>query len=218
MRCATVVASVMLAVAPASAHVIFDNGVPAADSAPAYPLTQSVQSEDFSLSEASVITGLRFYAIERLDGYAGSISWSIRNSDSGQPAGNAIAGDTTTAVTRTLTGVIRPDHFNAPQAIYSMDIEPLALEPGQYWLVLHNGPLSHDDPDDAQGFFLWEGTIGQRGAAGVEDPSPFDGVWQQTFGEHSFALVGVPEPGTVAALGGFALFLLRRQRAGLLRR
>jgi len=209
---------VALAITPASGNVIFDNGIPAADSAPTYPLTQSMQAEDFSLTEASVVTGLRFYALERADGYAGSIYWSIRNSDPAQPAANSIAGDTSTAVTRTLTGVIRPDHFNAPQSVYSIAIEPLALGPGEYWLVLHNGPLSHGDADNAQGFFLWEGTVGQRGEVGVEDPSPFDGVWQQTFGEHSFALVGVPEPATMVGLGGFMILLLRRQRAATLSR
>ena len=211
---ASTIALVTLATTAASANVVFDNGVPAAtDLPPAYPLTQSVQAEDFTLPEPSVVTALRFHAIERHDGYAGSIYWSIRNDESGQPSANEIAGDTTAAVVRTPTGVIRPDYFNAAESIYSIDVEPLILAAGDYWLLLHNGPLDYDRADTSAGFLQWEGTIGQRGEVGVQDPTPFEGVWEQTIGERSFSLVGVPEPGAKLTLGVAAVVMVRRTRA-----
>jgi hypothetical protein len=210
MRCAVLFLIVVAAViAPAWGGVIVDNGVPSGFT---FTLTPSVQAEDFTLAQPSTVTGLGFYALERLNGYAGSIYWSIRGNDSARPSAVEIAGDTTSAVTRTLTGFIDWDHKGAAEGIYSIDIDPLALDPGDYWLILHNGPLSHDVADGFPGFLLWEGTRGPAGAVGVEDPSPFDAAWQQSVGERSFQLVGVPEPGTALALSGALIITVGRRK------
>ena len=115
---------------PVRAEVIlFDNGTPPPSSEDleytANPMTEAVQAEDFTFGQTQVITGLRFYGLERASapGYAGSIHWSIRADDSGRPAAAEIASDTTSDVTRTATGFIRPYNFNAPEAIYSIDID-----------------------------------------------------------------------------------------------
>jgi len=219
MRCAVslLVVAVLAAVSgPARGTVIFDNGAPSGFT---FTLTPSVQAEDFSLDEPAIVGGVRFPALERLGGFSGSMSWSIRGDDAAaaaaaQPAAVEIAGGTTSAVTRTLTGFIDPNHKNAAEGIYSFDVPPLALGPGHYWLILHNGPLSNDAADGFPGFFLWEGNGDPRGAAGLEDPSPFDAAWQPSLGERSFQLLGVPEPGTTALAlsGGACIVALRRGR------
>lgn len=77
-----------------SAQAVYDNGQPTpGDFALAsYPLTEAVQAEDFTLASPATVTGVRFFALERRDGFADSIFWSIRPNDAGGPAGGEVAG------------------------------------------------------------------------------------------------------------------------------
>jgi hypothetical protein len=208
----------LMAVGAARGAVVYDNGTPEAFG-PAYRMTESIQAEDFVLSDPAVVTGLRFYGLERSNpntgsnGYAGSITWAIRRDDSGQPGATNVAGATTSAVERAPTDVIRGDYFGAVETIYAIDVAPVALDAGHYWLVLHNGPLDYTRADNANSFLQWAGSPGPRGEFGVQDPAPFEGAWESSIGERSFSLIGVPEP-TASFLwcAGAALVSRRRRR------
>jgi hypothetical protein len=217
------IASICLVAAAVSrawgSHIVYDNGAPPDESAAAFPMTQSLQAEDFVLTEASTITAISFYGLERprVGGYAGSIYWSIRSDDAGRPAAGEISGAVTSSVQQTATGMLRWDYFGAAETIYTFEIPALSLGEGQYWLVLHNGPLSFQGSGSAQAFFLWEGIPTLQGRVGLEDPLPYDGDWQPSGGEHSFFLTGIPEPSsTLASLTAMpfaAAMRIRRQPA-----
>lgn len=193
------------------AQVIVDNGTPPDRGFVAYPLTDSVLADDFELTQSSVIAGIRFYTLERSAGSSGSIWWSIHANEAGEPAADALAGGLTADVGRVFTGVLNDNFKNGAQVINSIDITPLPLSAGHYWLLLHNGPLTNDDPDNAIGFLLWEGMESVHGLAALRDAAPFDVTWSETFGDRAFSLIGVPEPGAALILMA-GLILIQRAR------
>src|SRR4051812_35260003 len=114
--------------------VVYDNGAPDPGylSEYAYNLTDTVQAEDFTLAAPATVTGLRFYALDLHNGYAGSIDWSIRPDDGGRPAATALAGDLASDVAVTPTGITRDDYHNASLSLYSIDTDPVELAPGRW--------------------------------------------------------------------------------------
>ncbi len=187
---------------PAAAQVVYDNGAP--DGVGGNEMTNWIQADDFTLSSPATIGGIRFWAVEdQADAYQGSIFWQIMNSAGSQP-GTTVWGGGMASPTRAIDGT----SAGLTQYRYDFAISPLSLSSGTYYLALHNGPLT----TDYRAGMYWSTSAGQGGMPGVEDQTPFDGVWTSNGSEHAFALYGagqsvVPEPATIA-LTGTGLLLL----------
>jgi hypothetical protein len=210
-RAVAVVAA--LAPALASAQVVFDNGSPNSDSG--NEMTQWVQAEDFSLSQATTITGIRFwaFALPGGRGYAGSITWSIYDNAGTAPGSNVLFSGTYVGGF-TNEGPLALGGF-ADQLRFDISTG-FNLNAGSYWLGLHNGPLTTTTREE----FYWQTRADNMTLSGREDEAPFGiGGWNNTGQEHAFQLLGrpttvVPEPSTYALLatGFVALAVAARRR------
>jgi hypothetical protein len=203
-----------LAAPCARADVLFDNGPSTGWVGIAHDLTGSIQAEDFTLVRPVTIEAIRFYAIEQGSTYAGSILWSFREDQDEAPAPTAIAGSLI-AADRALTGILNTDYRNSAESLVTVDIDPVTLGPGSYWLTLHNGPLSNNEPASSTRMLMWQSTSAtpSPGLVGLEDIVPFEGTWENAFfGERSFQLVGVPEPASVSSLLLVGLAVRQRRR------
>jgi hypothetical protein len=196
----------------ASAQVVFDNGSP--NNEGGNEMTAWIQAEDFSLSQATTITGIRFWAFALTGGrgYAGSISWRIYDNAGTTPGSNVLFSGTYVGGF-TNEGPLAFD--GADQLRFDINTG-FNLNAGSYWLGLHNGPLTTTSREE----FYWQTRAGNMTLTGQEDQAPFDaGGWSGNDAEHAFQLLGrpttvVPEPSTYALLatGFVALAVAARRR------
>ncbi len=194
----TMLTVVLLASAFAYADsIIYDNGGPNQQNG--NEMTEWIQTEDFTLTQAVNVTDIHFWDIESAPGYAGSITWWIVGDNGGNPDFNNVFG----------TGSADPTRVNTQCGIlgayceYSNDwnINPLTLAAGTYHLALHNGPVT----DENYSFFYWETTNPNGTQTGLEcqlGVACYDS-WNNNGNEHAFYLTGtsVPEPGTLMLMG-----------------
>ncbi|MCU0650579.1 MAG: PEP-CTERM sorting domain-containing protein [Gemmatimonadaceae bacterium] len=176
-------------------------------------MTQWIQAEDFSLSQATTITGIRFWAFQLApQAYAGSIVWRIYDNAGTTPGANVL-----------FSGVFNGGFTNeGPGACCGADQlrfdigTNFNLNAGSYWLGLHNGPLTTTTREE----FYWQTRANNATLRGREDATPFDaGGWFDNGNEHAFQLLGrpttvIPEPSTYALLatGFVALAVTARRR------
>jgi hypothetical protein len=191
----------------AMAVTAFDNGAP--DLVSGTQMSEFRVAEDFTLLGTTVISNIRFWSIQSSPSdYLGSVAWSIL-SDAGTQPGAAVSSGLAT-VPGTATGGTTGFGY----AAYSFDIPvSVSLPAGNYWLALHNGPLTATAPME----MLWATSGFGSGSSGLY----FDaGSWVNTGNQHAFRLDSVavvPEPGAGAMLlaglmvvGGLGI----RRRAG----
>ena len=205
-------AAIAICVAQSSyAAAIYDNGPP--DQQFGTQMSEFQVAENFTLAQNSNITNIRFWTIQdnRSD-YSGSVYWAIYSNLGGQP-GALVQGGVTASVAEAATGVteVIPGYDQ-----YVIDIAvAFALTSGDYWLGLHNGPLTSTDPTE----MLWQATGVQVGSFGEYYDPAFG--WTDTGNESAFLLdgspveppppppppppPGVPEPGTGALLAAALL-------------
>src|SRR5918912_584658 len=90
----------LLFVLPSHAAVFtYNNGAP--NQLNGNEATNWIQAEDFTLANATTLTGVRFWDIETSPGYQGSITWSIYANGASAPGALLFRGNT--AVTHTAT-------------------------------------------------------------------------------------------------------------------
>lgn len=205
----TLLALPLLAVSLPAA-VIFNNGT--SDLITGDNMSEVQVAEDFSLGATYNVTAIRFWSIQELAAnYRGSVYWAIHNNSGANP-GSILQSGIAAAVLAVPTG----NSAIIGYAEYQFDI-PVAfqLTAGNYWLALHNGPLSDGSPAE----MLWATTTPGSGATGQYATVPGIPTWIDTLQEHAFQLDGrlavgaVPEPGSLLLLGsGLALGLLRLKR------
>ncbi|MGZ3184078.1 MAG: choice-of-anchor R domain-containing protein [Telluria sp.] len=187
----------------ADGMLVYDNGLP--DHQSGNNLGFAWQAEDFSVGTAATVGRIRFWTLEAPGAYRGRISWEIRADAGGAPGSTVLGQGTNPFVDRLAQGAVLGlgEYRNA----FDLNI-PLDLQPGTYWLVLHNGsPNELNDPNE----FLWETTAPNGTVRGMES---FDGThYSSNFNEHAFAITAVPEPlpATTLALGLGVLWSLRRR-------
>ena len=173
-------------------------------------------ADNFSLGFVVNLTSIKFWSVQSAPGdYSGSVFWSIYSDASGSP-GSVLFSDTATpaaVATGNSTGFGYDEYeFNIAVAFQ--------LLAGDYWLALHNGPLSQTDSVE----MLWATSTSGVGPSGQYDDlgdAP-DGGWLDSGNEHAFELSGdrvviqppgIPEPSTLALLfcGLLAARSVRRQ-------
>nr|WP_295130559.1 PEP-CTERM sorting domain-containing protein [uncultured Roseateles sp.] len=171
-------------------------------------MSEQLVAENFSLSAATNITGIRLWSIQdAAAAYRGSVYWAIYSDLGGIP--NAVlSGGSTSIVSEVATG----NSTGFGYAEYEINIAAsFNLAAGNYWLALHNGVLS----DNSSAEMLWS-TTGAGSADGRYLDSTFG--WVQSGNEQAFQLEGtavggvgtVPEPSTLALM---SLGLLAATRA-----
>jgi hypothetical protein len=172
-----------------NAATVFNNGVP--DLVSGTGMTEFRVADNFSLANATDISNIRFFsAQDTVSAYVGNITWAIFSNAAGQPGTSVTSGNTIAAATATGSST------SFGYGIYSLDL-PVAftLQAGNYWLSLHNGPLSNTT---SAGDMTWATTGTGSGPTGRY----LDASWIDTGNEHAFRLDGVvsnvPEPGAVA--------------------
>jgi hypothetical protein len=192
----------------ALAATVFDNGSPNLVSGS--EMTEFVVADDFTLASGSNISNIRFWSVqESAADYSGSVSWAIYSDAAGEPAVSLFSG--LTNVTSLATG--GATGFGYSVFVFDIPVS-FTLTAGNFWLGLHNGPLSNTAPST----MLWATT----GVGGGTTGAYLDGGWVNSGNEHAFLLDGgptlppdptVPEPQVILMLlAGFAAFSSLRRK------
>ena len=174
--------------------ILTDKGTP---QFPTYNATDFENADDFTFSSAHSILAVRFWG-ESIPN--SPISYRIYdNGASGAPGNLLASGGVTPTASSFASGFVLD--FNL--------VTPLSLNPGTYYLSLHDGPYG---TSSGAGFFWFSSGPGlhfqQTNAISTPPAEP------QTGNEMAFQLFDtqfVPEPGSAwLAAGGVAWILLRR--------
>jgi PEP-CTERM motif len=175
----------------ATAVTVFNNGAP--DLVAGTGMTEFQVADNFTVSGSFDITNIRFWsAQDTASAYVGSVSWAIFSNAAGLPGASLNSGLATVAGTATggTTGF--------GYGVYSFDIPvSFTLGAGNYWLALHNGPLTNTT---SAGDMTWATSSTGTGPSAVYK----DGTWISAGNESAFRIDGnvtvVPEPATTAML------------------
>jgi PEP-CTERM motif-containing protein len=214
----TFVAVSMLALGLAgSAHAaIIGNGPP--NQTGGSDLNAFLEADNFTLAGSNTITQIKYWTLQNtLADYAGTTDWGFYTDASGVPGTALFSGNT--MATGVATGAMTQG-LNEFAYTFAVNI---VLGPGNYWLVLHNGP-SNNIPNTMY-YWAWSSDTGnsqsmdvmQMVAAPVPGPNP--PTWSGNFTELAFELTAtptvVPEPASMALVGGglFAAWFVRRKIA-----
>lgn len=199
-----------------SAHAaIIGNGPP--NQTGGSDLNAFLEADNFTLAGSNTITQIKYWTLQNtLADYAGTTDWGFYTDASGVPGTALFSGNT--MATGVATG-------NTTQGLnefaYTFAVN-VVLGPGNYWLVLHNGP-SNNIPNTMY-YWAWSSDTGnsqsmdvvQMVNAPVIGPNPpSTPPWTGNFTELAFQLTTVPEPASMALVGGglFAAWFVRRKIA-----
>jgi hypothetical protein len=151
------------------AQLLYDNGTPEHENG--QEMTHWIETDDFTLTEASCVNNIRFWDIEIPDSFAGTILWEIyANTESNSP-GTLLASGDSINLSHIFTGVTVFGPFK--EFVNDFDIAPVCLPAGTYWLALHNGPRSNSFGRDV----FWASTANGAGRPSHRLAAPFVGPW-----------------------------------------
>jgi hypothetical protein len=181
--------SVLLTV-PSHSVQIYSSGPPDENSGDSMP-QWIILANDFTLACTAEIDEIRFYAVDNgFGGFSRDVGWRIYEDNAGMPGaiideGVATAG---AAVDHGWGGIYT-------SYLMTLSIDTVTLDPGTYWLGLHDGSFQ-----STQGYslMLWEASAG-----GSSNYVPYHqeylggagwGSWAAGSGEYNYAfkLFGLP--------------------------
>lgn len=179
-------------------------------------LNAFLEADDFSLGAPSIITQVEYWTLQNtLSDYAGTTDWGFYTDNSGVPGVALFSGNT--VATGVATGNTT---FGLNEFAYTFAVN-VVLGPGNYWLVLHNGP-SGTIPNTNYNW-AWSSDTGNSQSMDITPVSgPKTGpnppiTWVGNFTELAFQLnaTSVPEPVSMSLVGGglLAAWFVRRKTA-----
>lgn len=198
-----------------SAHAaVIGNGPP--NQTGGSDLNAFLEADNFSLGASFTITQIKYWSLQNtLADYAGTTDWGFYTDASGVPGTALFSGNT--IATGVATG-------NTTQGLnefaYKFAVN-VVLGPGNFWLVLHNGP-SNNIPNTLY-YWAWSSDTGNSQSTDVVQMvnTPRIGlnppIWSGNFTELAFELTatqnGVPEPASLALVGSglLAVWFVRRK-------
>ena len=191
---------------PLNAATIFSQGAPTSAS---IDMTDYRLADDFTLLQASTITGINFWYTSAQQSNLTTVSWAIYNSTANAP-GTLIGSGSAAASTAPF--------FNIYYAAISTSV--LNLAAGNYWLELHSGPTlsGFSGPQNFWVFANDNATSLALFNNGAGFPNSPINPGSPGYGQFTFQLTGttgptgVPEPATYAMLAaGLGLIVLRKR-------
>ncbi len=182
---------------PAGADTIFDNGASSQDDG--WEMTEWFEADDFVVQERTQLSGFKFWNYARTGYFTGVVTWQIYSNSSVNSPAQLLASGTSSGLTHSPTGFAL---FNFLfEAVTTFQIAPVTLDPGIYWLALHNGPPEHV----TRGMF-WAPTPKKAGsgAASHSREALSTGPWYNNdypgmVSELAFQVFGVVVPRVAAA-------------------
>lgn len=134
---------------PARGALSYDNGAP--DQVSGTNMSEQLVAENFTLGADANVIHIRFWAILSAPAaYRGNVHWAIYSDVANLP-GVIVSGGAAPVVGTVPTG----NSTLFGYAEYSFDLPvDIQLAAGDYWLALHNGDLSNNDPSE----MLWSTT------------------------------------------------------------
>jgi hypothetical protein len=181
-------------------------------------LNAFLEADNFSLGGSFTITQIKYWSLQNtLADYAGTTDWGFYTDASGVPGTALFSGNTVAAGVATGNTTQGLNEF-----AYTFPVN-VVLGPGNFWLVLHNGP-SNNIPNTTY-YWAWSSDTGNSQSMDVVQMAnaPVIGLnpptWSGNFTELAFELTatqnGVPEPTSLALVGGglFAAWFVRRKTA-----
>src|SRR4051812_32049197 len=187
--------------AGAQTSAVYDNGPP--NLLNGFEITHWKQANPLTITTSVVLARVLFWDVEASSSFQSQAYWEIRRDNAGSP-GAVILSGTSTDLTHVATG---RRAFVYPEFVNNFGLPSISLTPGNYWLVLHNGPLSNNVTRD----IFWETTTSANLAVSMSDAAPFANNWQTdgTVSQMAFQLIGIlesarPRITSISAGGGHA--------------
>jgi hypothetical protein len=164
-----------------------------------------LEADDITLASPTRLGLITFWTFQTSPAdYTGSIAWSIRSDAAGMPG-----TITTSGIATPLGAPTGHSAFGLNEFVYSFSID-FTVNPGTYWIVLHNGPNTAIPPTD----FFWEWSNGNAGNSMSQDLSLANQPWLGNFAELALQVQDIPEPGSLffSVTGLLAVSLVRSRK------
>jgi hypothetical protein len=187
-------------VAGLQAATVYDNGAP--NQLYGYGLSHWIEANNFTLSPGgALIQSIQFWDLEQPGYFQSSVYWEIHADSNGSPGATLFSG-TSSNLTHTATGKTDSTSGTYFEYVGTFNITSSGLGPGNYWLVLHNGPLSYTVtiPPYSLDPVFWETTTGTSTIQTQEIIAPFTDPWQSNLAnsQMAFKLTGIFGPSVTA--------------------
>ena len=151
-----------------AADVIHDNGGSSREDG--MEMTQWFEADDFVLHERTQVSAVKFWNYAFPGAFTGTILWEIYTNSSANSPGVLVATGTSSGLTHAATGYVL--FSNLAEFVTQFQITPVTLEPGTYWIALHNGPREHV----TRGMF-WAPVAGAVGAPSHSREVTTNALW-----------------------------------------
>ena len=164
-----------------------------------------LEADDIDISVPTRLGIFNFWTFQTSAAdYTGSIAWSLRSDNGGMPGASVISA--TAPATFVATGKTA---FGLSEFVYTL-VTDTTVNPGRYWLVLHNGPNAAIPTTD----FFWEWSNGNTGNSLSQDLALPNQPWLSNFAELALQVQDIPEPGSLllSAAGVLGIWLARRRK------